>query len=67
MMTVDNDYMCLYDNLMDAGYMVLTFDFRGHGESQAPATGTVGNGHHEWQDVAAVMEWALKSGGKQIE
>jgi len=31
LMTVDNDYNCLYKNLVEGGFNVLAYDFRGHG------------------------------------
>jgi uncharacterized protein len=54
MMTVDNDHNILYRNLLEGGWNVLTYDYRGHGDSDAPATGTVGNSYHEWKDAVAV-------------
>ena len=48
------DFNCLYKNLVDGGFNVLTYDFRGHGESEDPATGCIGNGYFEWQDAVAV-------------
>ena len=59
------DFNCLYKNLVDAGFNVLTYDFRGHGESENPATGCIGNGYFEWQDAVAVQQFACKN--KKIE
>lgn len=47
-MNVNNDHNKLYENLIEGGFNVMTYDYRGHGESEAPATGSVGNGALEW-------------------
>jgi len=41
--------------LNDAGYPVITFDFRNHGESEG--IGTPGCGLHEYKDVIAAMDY----------
>ena len=43
--------------LHDAGYNILTFDFRNHGESGEGSGGVCCVGVNEWQDVAAALDY----------
>ena len=43
--------------LFDAGYSVLTYDLRNHGQSEASPGGFASIGHHEWQDAAGAMRY----------
>jgi len=47
--------------LNDAGYSVLTFDFRNHGESDEADGGLCGVGYYEWQDVAGALNYIKSS------
>ena len=46
-----------YKALHDAGYNVLTYDLRCHGESEAGEKGITGVGYYEWQDVLASIDY----------
>jgi alpha-beta hydrolase superfamily lysophospholipase len=39
-----------YKHLTDAGYSVLTYDIRNHGNSSAANNGICGIGRWEWRD-----------------
>ncbi|WP_459209212.1 alpha/beta hydrolase family protein [Aquimarina rhabdastrellae] len=58
-----------YKALHDAGYSVLTYDNRGHGESPDDKDGTIGLGQKEWQEVVASLELAKtdeRMAGKKV-
>ena len=44
-------------HLNAAGYNVLTYDLRNHGQSDASADGKAGIGYHEWRDATAAMRY----------
>lgn len=46
-----------YKALHDAGYNVLVYDFRNHGESAEGDGGICGIGRHEWKDCVGVKQW----------
>lgn len=63
---VEAEFLPMVKHLHDAGYNVVTYDFRGQGDSDggigASAIGTetpVGVGVLEWQDVAASLRYVL--------
>ncbi|UDQ99463.1 alpha/beta hydrolase [Lentisphaerota bacterium WC36G] len=47
-----------YKALHDAGYNILTYDARGHGESPDDKDGVIGLGQKEWEEVVASIEFA---------
>ncbi|WP_109315542.1 alpha/beta hydrolase family protein [Pseudovibrio ascidiaceicola] len=47
-----------YKALHDAGYNILTYDTRGHGESPDDVDGATGLGQKEWEEVVASLEFA---------
>lgn len=47
--------------LNDAGYNVLAFDFRNHGESGEGNGGVCGVGLEEWQDVVGAVDYASRN------
>jgi len=47
--------------LNQAGYGVIIFDFRNHGESDKANDGVCGIGYYEWQDVVGVMNYIATS------
>jgi pimeloyl-ACP methyl ester carboxylesterase len=52
--SVEIDFVIQYKHLTDAGYNVLTYDFRNHGQ-RGPANGGVcGLGRWEWRDCVGV-------------
>ncbi|MBX2803756.1 MAG: alpha/beta hydrolase [Myxococcales bacterium] len=55
---VNVDFLPKYKALHDAGYNVLCYDLRGHGESDADPRGFSGVGLLEWQDVLASLAYA---------
>ncbi len=62
------EFLPMVKHLHDAGYNIVTYDFRGQGDSDggigAAAIGTetpVGVGVLEWQDVAASLRYVLDS------
>jgi dienelactone hydrolase len=62
------EFLPMVKHLHDAGYNILTYDFRGQGDSDggigSAAIGTetpVGVGVLEWQDVAASLRYVLDS------
>ena len=65
---VEAEFLPMVKHLHDAGYNVVTYDFRGQGDSDggigSAAIGTetpVGVGVLEWQDVAASVRYVLDS------
>lgn len=54
---IEVEFLNVMARLNEAGYHVLTFDFRNHGESGQTESGITGVGLFEWQDVAGVMEY----------
>ena len=46
-----------YKHLTDAGYNVLTYDFRNHGQSSAANGGVCGVGQWEWRDCVGVKKF----------
>ncbi len=47
-----------YKALHDAGYNVLVYDMRYHGESPGPENGVCGVGYFEWKDVLGSLHFA---------
>lgn len=65
---VEAEFLPMVKHLHDAGYNIVTYDFRGQGDSDggigSEAIGTetpVGVGVLEWQDVAASLRYVLDS------
>ncbi|MDA2987619.1 MAG: hypothetical protein O2815_00935 [Actinomycetota bacterium] len=65
---VEAEFLPMVKHLHDAGYNIVTYDFRGQGDSDggigSAAIGTetpVGVGVLEWQDVAASLRYVLDS------
>lgn len=54
---VEIDFVRQYKHLTDAGYNVLTFDYRNHGQSGAANGGVSGVGQWEWRDVVGVKQY----------
>ena len=52
------DFLPIYKSLVDAGYNVLTYDLRNHGESDVYKDGALGLTHTEYQDVVASVRYA---------
>jgi alpha/beta superfamily hydrolase len=46
-----------YKHLTDAGYNVLTYDIRNHGDSRAANNGISGIGRWEWRDCVGVTKY----------
>lgn len=54
---VEIDFVIQYKHLTDAGYNVLTYDFRNHGQSAAANGGICGIGQWEWRDCVGVKKF----------
>ncbi|MCA9113331.1 MAG: alpha/beta hydrolase, partial [Planctomycetaceae bacterium] len=54
---VEIDFVIQYKHLTDAGYNVLTYDFRNHGQSSAANGGVCGVGQWEWRDCVGVKKF----------
>lgn len=52
------DFMPIYKALVEAGYSVLTYDLRNHGESDLHKGGALGLTHTEYRDVLAAIRYA---------
>lgn len=52
------NFLPIYNHLVGAGYNVLTYDLRNHGESDVHNDGRLGLTHIEYQDVIASMRYA---------
>ena len=51
------NFLPRYKALHDAGYNVLAYDLRCHGESEAGDRGVTGVGYFEWQEVLASIDY----------
>jgi pimeloyl-ACP methyl ester carboxylesterase len=51
------NFLPRYKALHDAGYNVLAYDLRCHGESEAGDKGITGVGYFEWQEVLASIDY----------
>jgi hypothetical protein len=66
---VEIDFVIQYKHLTDAGYNVLTYDIRNHGNSSAASNGICGIGRWEWRDCVGEKkyvdshEWREVKGG----
>jgi pimeloyl-ACP methyl ester carboxylesterase len=54
---VEIDFVIQYKHLTDAGYNVLTYDIRNHGNSSAANNGISGIGQWEWRDCVGVKKY----------
>jgi pimeloyl-ACP methyl ester carboxylesterase len=54
---VEIDFVIQYKHLTDAGYNVLTYDFRNHGNSSAANGGVCGIGRWEWRDCVGIKKY----------
>lgn len=54
---VEVDFNKVYKALHEAGYNVLTYDLRNHGNSGAAHGGVSGVGLYEWRDVVGAMQY----------
>lgn len=54
---VEIDFVIQYKHLADAGYNVLTYDIRNHGNSAAANGGLSGIGNWEWRDCVGVKKY----------
>ncbi|MEM7095275.1 MAG: alpha/beta hydrolase [Actinomycetota bacterium] len=52
------NFLPRYKALHDAGYNVLTYSLRNHGDSGEAENGLSGVGYYEWQEVLAAFEYA---------
>lgn len=52
------NFLPKYKALHDAGYNILTYDIRNHGQSQASPNELCGVGYWEWQDVLGSLQFA---------
>jgi pimeloyl-ACP methyl ester carboxylesterase len=55
------DFLPIYKHLVDAGYNVLTYDLRNHGESDVYNEGKLGLTTIEYQDVVASVRYAREN------
>lgn len=51
------EFLNTVKHLVDAGYNVLTYDLRNHGNSDASPGGFASIGYYEWQDAAGAMRY----------
>ena len=54
---VEIDFVKQYEHLTRAGYNVLTYDFRNHGNSGAANNSVCGIGNWKWRDCVGVKEY----------
>ena len=54
---VEIDFVIQYKHLTDAGYNILTYDIRNHGNSSAANNGICGIGRWEWRDCLGVKKY----------
>jgi hypothetical protein len=54
---VEIDFVIQYKHLTDAGYNVLTYEIRNHGNSSAANGGLSGIGQWEWRDCVGVKKY----------
>jgi pimeloyl-ACP methyl ester carboxylesterase len=54
---VEIDFVIQYKHLTDAGYNLLTYDIRNHGNSSAANNGISGIGRWEWRDCVGVKKY----------
>lgn len=47
-------------HLHDAGFSILFYDFRNHGQSEASKDGFTGIGYYEWQDAVGAMRYVAQ-------
>ena len=52
------NFLPKYKALHDAGYNILTYDMRNHGESESSPNEICGVGYWEWQDVVGSIQFA---------
>ena len=57
---VEIDFVIQYKHLTDAGYNILTYDIRNHGNSSAANNGVCGIGRWEWRDCVGVKKFVDK-------
>ena len=63
------NFLPKYKALHDAGYNILTYDMRNHGESESSPNEICGVGYWEWQDVIGSLQFARsweKTAGMEI-
>ena len=63
------NFLPKYKALHDAGYNILTYDMRNHGESDSSPNEICGVGYWEWQDVIGSLQFARsweKTAGMEI-
>lgn len=63
------NFLPKYKALHEAGYNILTYDIRNHGESDSSPNELCGVGYWEWQDVMGALNFARtwdKTAGMQI-